>query len=132
MNEPNQTSRFKNPALLELCALANNVPRLQAVAGSFDDTLSAKHATINKAIWGIGSNLMFVNVQDATSTKDVSGSSYSLETAAAVMKDAVDRMEYMEGDFHTIISPYNAQVTVYGGLHLRACTVPRFRPVRRA
>jgi len=88
MNEVNQTSRFRNPALLEWCALANNMPQLQAVAGSFDDTLSATYATINKAIWGIDSILMFVNVQDATSTKDLSGSSYSLETAAAVMKHA--------------------------------------------
>jgi len=108
------------------------MPQLQAVAGSSDDTLSAKHATINKATWGIDSNLMFVNVQDATSTRAVGGSSYSLETAAAVMKDAVDRMEHMEGDSHTIISPYNARVTVYNQLHLRPCTVPRFRPVRRA
>lgn len=88
MNDVNQTSRFRNPALLEWCALANNMPQLQAVAGSFDDTLSATYATINKAIWGIDSILMFVNVQDATSTKDLSGSSYSLETAAAVMKHA--------------------------------------------
>ena len=88
MSVLNQTSRFKNPALLELWTLANNISQLQAVAGSFDGTLSAKYATVNKAIWGIDSNLMFVNVQDAKSTKDVSGSSYSLETAAAVMKDA--------------------------------------------
>ena len=37
MNEVNQTSRFKNSALLEKCALANNMSQLQAVAGSFDD-----------------------------------------------------------------------------------------------
>ena len=37
MSVLNQTSRFKNPALLELCALANNMSQLQAVAGSFDD-----------------------------------------------------------------------------------------------
>ena len=88
MIELNQASRLKNPALLELCALANNMPQLRTVAGSSDDTLSAKYATIDKAIWDIDSNLMFVNVQDATSTKDISGSSFSLETAAAVMKDA--------------------------------------------
>ncbi|KAI4620729.1 uncharacterized protein J4E87_007057 [Alternaria ethzedia] len=88
MKELNQTSRFKNSALLEKCALANNMSQLQAVPGSFDDTLSATYATIDKAVLGIESNLMFVNVQDAKSTKDVSGSSYSLETAAAVMKDA--------------------------------------------
>ena len=88
MNEPNQTSRFKNPALLELWTLTNNMSQLQAVPGSFNDTLSATYATIDKAVLGIDSNLMFVNVQDAKSTKDVSGSSYSLETAAAVMKDA--------------------------------------------
>ena len=88
MNELNQTSRFKNPALLELWTLTNNMSQLQAVPGSFNDTLSATYATIDKAVLGIDSNLMFVNVQDAKSTKDVSGSSYSLETAAAVMKDA--------------------------------------------
>ncbi|KAI4912121.1 uncharacterized protein J4E92_010166 [Alternaria infectoria] len=105
MNELNQTSRFKNPALLGLCALANDSPQLQAVAGSFDDALSAKYDTVNKAIWGIDNDLMFVNTEDATSTKDIGGSSYFLETAAAVMKDAVHRMEHMVGDSHTIISP---------------------------
>ncbi|KAI4671094.1 uncharacterized protein J4E88_009492 [Alternaria novae-zelandiae] len=90
INELNQTSRVKNLALLELCTLAKDLPQLQAVAGSFDDALSAEYATINKAIWGIDNNLMFLNAQDATSTKDVSGTSYSLETTAAVMKDAAD------------------------------------------
>ncbi|KAI4604947.1 hypothetical protein J4E80_010778 [Alternaria sp. BMP 0032] len=97
INELNQTSRVKNLALLELGVLATDMPQLQAGAGSFDNSLSAKHATVNKAIWGIDSNLMFVN--------DIGGSSYSLETAAAVMKDAVHRMEHMVGDSHTIISP---------------------------
>jgi hypothetical protein len=49
---------------------------------------------------------------DATTVKGVTDSSYSLETACAVMKDAVDRMAHMEGKDHVIITPYTAQVEI--------------------
>jgi hypothetical protein len=112
MYELKQTSRFKNKPLLDLCALVNELPNLQAVEGSFDSDLSTSYADINKKIWHIDSNLIFVNVVDATTVKGVTDSSYSLETACVVMKDAVDRMAHMEGKNHVIITPYNAQVEV--------------------
>jgi hypothetical protein len=112
MYDLKQTSRFKNKPLLDLCALVNELPGLQAVDGSFDNDLSASYSDINKKIWRPDSNLIFVNVVDATTVKSVTDSSYSLETACAVMKDAVDRMAHMEGKNHVIITPYNAQVEV--------------------
>ncbi|CAN9382132.1 unnamed protein product [Alternaria alternata] len=110
--ELKQTSRFKNKPLLDLCALVNELPNLQAVDGSFDSDLSTSYADINKKIWRIDSNLIFVNVVDAKTVKGVTDSSYSLETACAVMKDAVDRMAHIEGKNHVIITPYSAQVEV--------------------
>jgi hypothetical protein len=110
MYDLKQTSRFKNKPLLDLCALVNELPGLQAVDGSFDNDLSASYSDINKKIWRIDSNLIFVNVVDATTVKDVTDSSYSLETACAVMKDAVDRMAHIEGKNHVITTPYTAQV----------------------
>ncbi|CAN9354262.1 unnamed protein product [Alternaria alternata] len=112
MYELKQTSRFKNKPLLDLCALVNELPGLQAVDGSFDNDLSTSYSNINKIIWRLDSNLIFVNVVDATTAKSVTGSSYSLETACAVMKDAVDRMAHTEGKDHVIITPYTAQVEV--------------------
>ncbi|RYO12838.1 hypothetical protein AA0121_g8855 [Alternaria tenuissima] len=98
--------------LLDLCALVNELPGLQAVDGSFDNNLSTSYSDINKMIWRLDSNLIFVDVVDATTVKSVTGSSYSLETACAVMKDAVDRMAHIEGKNHVIITPYTAQVEV--------------------
>jgi hypothetical protein len=112
MYELKQTSRFKNKPLLDLCALVNELPGLQAVDGSFDDDLSTSYSDINRKIWRLDSNLIFVNVVDAITVKGVTGSSYSLETACAVMKDAVDRMAHIEGKNHVIIIPYSAQVEV--------------------
>lgn len=112
MYELKQTSRFKNKPLLDLCALVNELPDLQAVEGSFDDDLSTFYSDINKKIWHTDSNLIFVNVVDAKTVKGVTGSSYSLETACAVMRDAVDRMAHMEGKDHVIITPYTAQVEI--------------------
>ncbi|RYN45936.1 hypothetical protein AA0114_g8591 [Alternaria tenuissima] len=112
MYELKQTSRFKNKPLLDLCALVNELPGLQAVDGSFDDDLSTSYSDINRKIWRLDSNLIFVNVVDAITVKGVTGSSYSLETACAVMKDAVDRMAQIEGKNHVIIIPYSAQVEV--------------------
>jgi hypothetical protein len=66
MYELKQTSRFENKPLLDLCALVNELPNLQAVDGSFDSDLSTSYADINKKIWHIDSNLIFVNVVDAT------------------------------------------------------------------
>jgi hypothetical protein len=112
MYELNQTSRFKNKPLLDLCALVNELPNLQAVDGSFDSDLSTSYADINKKIWHVDSNLIFVDVVDAKTVKGVTDSSYSLETACAVMKDAVDRMAHIEGKDHVIITPYTVQVEV--------------------
>ncbi|CAN9392146.1 unnamed protein product [Alternaria alternata] len=112
MYELKQTSIFKNKPLLDLCALVNELPGLQAVDGSLDDDLSTCYSEINKKIWRLDSNLIFVNVMDAITVKGVTGSSYSLETACAVMKDAVDRMAHIEGKNHVIITPYSAQVEV--------------------
>ncbi|CAN9356776.1 unnamed protein product [Alternaria alternata] len=112
MYELKQTSRFKNKPLLDLCTLVNELPGLQAVDGSFDGDLSTSYSDINKKIWRLDSNLIFINVVDAITVKSVTGSSYSLETACAVMKDAVDSMAHIEGKNHVIITPYSAQVEV--------------------
>lgn len=66
MYELKQTSHFKNKPLMDLCALVNELPGLQAVDGSLDDDLSTSYSDINKKIWRVDSNLIFVNVVDAT------------------------------------------------------------------
>jgi hypothetical protein len=118
MYELKQTSRFKNKPLLDLCALVNELPSLQAVDGSFDSDLSTSYSKINK-IWRIDSNLIFVNVVDATTVKGVTDSSYSLETACAVMKDAVDRMAHIEGK-HPSLSHRTPRRLRYSGGSVRA------------
>jgi hypothetical protein len=113
--ELKQTLRFENKPLLDLCALVNELPGLQAVDGSFDDDLSTSYSGIKKMIWRIDSNLIFVNFLDATTVKGVTDSSYSLETACAVMKDAVDRIAHIEGKHPSLSHRTPRRLRYFGG-----------------
>ncbi|ENI01832.1 hypothetical protein COCC4DRAFT_203345 [Bipolaris maydis ATCC 48331] len=104
------SSRFHNEALFKLCAHVNAMPGMKPVQGAFNEELSEKYAEINKKIWGIKSNLIFLNTKNITTQRDANRSTYCRETAAVTIQDAINRMAYMDGKDHVIITPYHAQV----------------------
>lgn len=106
------SSRYRNQQLFDLCATVNDMPTMVPVQGAFDDASSQQYANINKKIWKIDSNLIFLNTVHTTEQRDANRSTYCLETAAVAIKDAVERVQYIEGKHHVIITPYNAQVGV--------------------
>ncbi|USP81742.1 hypothetical protein yc1106_09016 [Curvularia clavata] len=112
VNQLIASSRFFNEALFELCAAVNNIPKMEPVEGAFDEKVSSEYAKVNKSIWGVDTNLLFINTTSVTPMKNANGSTYCKETAATAMKDAVERLQYIEGFHHAIITPYNAQVLV--------------------
>ncbi|EMD94876.1 hypothetical protein COCHEDRAFT_1090480 [Bipolaris maydis C5] len=83
---------------------------MKPVQGAFNEELSEKYAEINKKIWGIKSNLIFLNTKNITTQRDANRSTYCRETAAVTIQDAINRMAYMDGKDHVIITPYHAQV----------------------
>jgi hypothetical protein len=106
------TARFRNPDLLGVCGLVNNMPELREIDGSYDPTLTKAYAKANENIWQIRTPLLFVNTEFVDTRKDANSSSFCLETAAVTIKDAVARLTYIEGKDHAIITPYKAQVMV--------------------
>ncbi|KAJ6282618.1 hypothetical protein J3E71DRAFT_175323 [Bipolaris maydis] len=106
------SSRYHNQILFDLCAAVNKMPKMKPVDGAFDDALSKEYADINESIWNINTNLMFINTMYVTIQQNANRSTYCLETAAVAIKDAVERMAFIDGKDHVIITPYTAQVMV--------------------
>ncbi|RAR07042.1 hypothetical protein DDE82_002983 [Stemphylium lycopersici] len=104
-----KSSRFQNPQLMQLAALVNDMPNLEPIYG-YDEDTTRLYADINRQLWGINTPLLFINVEKSNPQRDANRSTYSLETAAATMRDAVLRMQHISGKNHTILTPYNAQV----------------------
>ncbi|EUC26979.1 hypothetical protein COCCADRAFT_79449, partial [Bipolaris zeicola 26-R-13] len=104
------SSRFHNEALFRLCAHVNAMPNMTLVQNAFNTELSEKYAEINKKIWGIKTDLIFLNTKGIATQRDANRSTYCRETATVAIQDAINRMAYMDGKDHVIITPYNAQV----------------------
>ncbi|KAH8710089.1 hypothetical protein GQ44DRAFT_731236 [Phaeosphaeriaceae sp. PMI808] len=104
------TSRFSNSELLNLCAMVNRMPELQAVEGAFNTQRTGRILRQNEAIWNAAGAVLILNPGDC----DVQGrqSIYCLQTAVVTMHDVIERCRQMNGSFITIITPYLAQLFI--------------------
>ena len=112
--ELEQTARFKNATLLQFCRIANHMPNLQAVEGSFKDSPTARQAMMY--VWNSEKNAVFIHIADSPSQKTSAKSLYNAGIAIVVMSTLLKRLRYMTGDSIAIMTPYRAQCNLYKAL----------------
>jgi hypothetical protein len=115
IHELQYTSRFTNPALLELCQQLNKAPTIQEVPDAFKPKEEDAVKSVNGHLWGIYNPIVVINVAyttGATAMRDATGSWYCVATAVTTMHDMTSRLRHVSGNQLLVITPYNAQVRV--------------------